>query len=644
VIPHMCGIAGFVGPWSDRLLDAMLDRINHRGPDGRATWRDWEANFAVGHTRLSIIDLSTAANQPMHTADGRYVISFNGEIYNFKELRRELESAGIAFRTKSDTEVLLRLFECEGQSCLSRLNGIFAFAVWDRALRHLFIARDQLGVKPLYYAALPHGFLFASELKALTVCPDVPRDIDVGSVANHLAFVWSSSASTMLKSVRKLRPGHCAWIDANARLTIERYYEVPLPPPRCERVEPAALLTLFDRVVADQMVADVPIGACLSGGVDSSAVVASMCRATDPARVVTFCASVPKDRTHADNFGDDIVHAREMARRLEVPLVEVPTTAQLVDQLPRMLWELDEPTGDFAALQTRMIAAEARRHGVKVLLTGTGGDDLFTGYGRHVAAFIWAALDQIPYARRLTSRLISGVPSHSVLGRRLGRLGQLLALSEDEMLTEAMSFSSWPAGERTSLLARAPGQLLESHSAPFGRLLGKTRELHPVERLLQLDLHGFLPDLNLNYTDKMGMQEGVELRVPLLDLRLVAFAMRVPVSQKIGLWQTKRIFRKAMAARLNRAVLHRPKQGFGVPLRAWMAGPARGLVAEMTSPRVVAARGLFDPPAVARLRNAFDQNRSDVAFILFTLVCIEIWCRQLSCRPSLASTDARNAA
>jgi asparagine synthase (glutamine-hydrolysing) len=640
----MCGIAGFLGPWTDRLLDAMLDRINHRGPDGRAIWRDREANFAVGHARLSIIDLSTAANQPMHTADRRYVISFNGEIYNFKELRRELECAGVVFRTKSDTEVLLRLFEREGQSCLSRLNGIFAFAVWDRAERRLFIARDQLGVKPLYYAALSHGFLFASELKALTVCPDVARDIDVGCVANHLAFVWSSSASTMLKSVRKLRPGHCAWIDADARLKIERYYEIPLPPPRRERVEPAALLTLFDRVIADQMVADVPIGACLSGGVDSSAVVASMCRATDPARVVTFCASVRKDRTHADNFGDDIVHAREMARKLEVPLVEVPTTAQLVDQLPRMLWELDEPTGDFAALQTRMIAAEARRHGVKVLLTGTGGDDLFTGYGRHVAAFIWAALDQIPYARRATSGLISGFASHSVLGRRLGRLGQLLALSEDEMLTEAMSFSSWPARERNSLVATASGQSLECHSAPFARLLGKTGELHPVERLLQLDLHGFLPDLNLNYTDKMGMQEGIEFRVPVLDLRLVAFAMGVPVSQKIGLWQTKRILRKAMAARLNPAVLRRAKQGFGVPLRAWMAGPARDLVAEMTSPRVVAARGLFDPAAVARLRNAFDQNRSDVAFILFTLVCIEIWCRQLSCRPSLASTDARNAA
>jgi asparagine synthase (glutamine-hydrolysing) len=640
----MCGIAGFVGPWSDRLLDVMLDRISHRGPDGSATWRDREANFAVGHTRLSIIDLSAAANQPMHTADGRYVISFNGEIYNFKELRRELADAGVVFRTKSDTEVLLCLFEREGQSCLTRLNGIFAFAVWDRASRRLFIARDHLGVKPLYYAALPHGLLFASELKALTVCPDVARDIDAECVANHLAFVWSSSASTMLKSIRKLRPGHCAWIDANARLTIERYYKIPLPTLRCERVEPSALLTLFDRVVADQMVADVSVGACLSGGVDSSAVVASMCRAIDPSRVVTFCASVPKDRTHADNFGDDIVHAREMAKRLKVPLVEVPTTAQLVEQLPQMLWDLDEPTGDFAALQTRMIAAEARRNGIKVLLTGTGGDDLFTGYGRHVAAFIWAVLDQFPYARLLTSYLISGFPSNSVMGRRLGRLGQMLAWSEDEMLTEAMSFSNWPAVERALLVAEASDQSPENRSAPFGRLLDETRALHPVERLLQLDLHGFVPDLNLNYTDKMGMQEGVEFRVPLLDPRLVAFAMRVPVSQKIGLWQTKRILRKAMAARLNPAVLHRSKQGFGVPLRAWMAGPGRALVAEMTSPRVVAARGLFDPAAVARLRNEFEQNRSDVAFILFTVVCIEIWCRQLNCQPSLKSADTRTAA
>lgn len=640
----MCGIAGFLGPWSNRLLDAMLDRINHRGPDGRAIWRDCDADFAVGHARLSIIDLSAVANQPMHTRNGRYVISFNGEIYNFKELRRELESAGILFRTKSDTEVLLHLFERDGQSCLSRLNGIFAFAVWDRALRRLFIARDHLGVKPLYYAALSHGFLFASELKALTVCPDVSRDIDLESVRNHLAFVWSSSASTMLKSVRKLRPGHCAWIDANARLTIRRYYQIPLPSPRCERVEPAALLTLFDQVVADQMVADVPVGACLSGGVDSSAVVASMCRAADPARVVTFCASVPKDGTRSDNFGDDIVHAREMARKLKVPLVEVPTTALLVEQLPEMLWGLDEPTADFAALQTRMIAAEARRRGLKVLLTGAGGDDLFTGYGRHVAAFIWAVLDHIPYARRLTSRLISRVPNHSIPGRRLARLGQLLALSEDEMLTEAMSFSNWPTGERAALVAKAPGGSLEDDSGPFSRLLRETHELHPVDRLLQLDLQGFVPDLNLNYADKMGMQEGVELRVPLLDVRLVTFAMRVPVSQKIGLWQTKRILREAMATRLNRAVLQRAKQGFGVPLRAWMAGSARDLVVEMTSPRVVAARGLFDPAAVARLRVAFDQSQSDVAFILFTLVCIEIWCRQLSCQPSLTSTAARNAA
>jgi len=226
----MCGIVGALLASGGVRIEEAVACLEHRGPDQAAVWREGPTH--LGFRRLAIIDLSELGHQPMSSPDGRYVIVFNGEIYNFQELRAGLEAKGEKFRGHSDTEVLLRLFTRDGlEGCLGKLRGMFAFAVWDRAVRRLFIARDQLGVKPLYYAALPHGFLFASELKALTVCPDVARDIDVGSVANHLAFVWSSSASTMLKSVRKLRPGHCAWIDANARLTIERYYEIPLPPP-----------------------------------------------------------------------------------------------------------------------------------------------------------------------------------------------------------------------------------------------------------------------------------------------------------------------------------------------------------------------------------------------------------------------------
>ena len=634
----MCGIAGFVGPWNDQLVSSMLKAIEHRGPDGQGAWRDRSCGVALGHVRLSIIDLSAAANQPMHSSDGRFTLCFNGEIYNFRALRSELEAAGIAFYTQSDTEVLLQMFVRYGEACLDRIQGIFAFAVWDRERRRLFLARDQLGVKPLYYAVLPMGVLFASELKALVACPDLPRDIDPATAANHVGFVWSSTDATMLKSVRKLRPGHFAWIDLPNRLAATRYYTVPVPVVDRRSVAPSELLALFDKVVADQMVADVPIGAFLSGGVDSSAIVASMCRAADPSRITTFCASVTHDKSRADNFGEDIVYARQMARSLGVPLVEVPTEADLIGELPAMIWQLDEPTADFAALQSRMVAAEARRRGIKVLLSGIGGDDLFTGYGRHRAAYLWAVLDRWPPVRRFAASLIACWPQASLVGRRLARLGALLRLDEEDMLSEAMSFAATTPDERLGLfqphLRRTLGDVGRPDS--FVAVLQRTRGCHPVERLLQLDLDGFLPDLNLNYADKTGMQEGVELRVPILDTRLIAYAMQVPIEQKIDLWQTKKIFREAVAGRVTQGVLARAKQGFGMPVRAWLAGPARALLDDLTSPTVVTARGLFDAAAVARLRCIFDQQRSDVAFTLFAVMAIELWCRALDAHPAMA--------
>lgn len=634
----MCGIAGFAGPWNDQLLGAMLKAIEHRGPDGQGTWRDQSCGVALGHLRLSIIDLSTAANQPMRSPDGRYTLCFNGEIYNFRSLRVELEAAGIAFRTQSDTEVLLHMFVRHGEACLDRLQGIFAFAIWDREQRRLFLARDQLGVKPLYYAVLPSGVLFASEIKALVACPDLPRDIDPLAAANHLGFVWSSTDATMLKSVRKLRPGHFAWVDLPNRIATTRYYVVPVPAADLRPVVPSDLLTLFDEVVADQMVADVPIGAFLSGGVDSSAIVASMCRAADPSRITTFCASVTRDKSRADNFGDDIVYARQMAQSLNVPLVEVPAEADLVGELPAMIWQLDEPTADFAALQSRMVAAEARRRGVKVLLSGIGGDDLFTGYGRHRAAYLWAMLDRWPMGRRLAASLIACWPPTSLVGRRLARIGALLRLDEEDMLAEAMSFAATTPEERLGLFQPHLRRTLGSAGRPesFAAVLERTRSCHPVERLLQLDLDGFLPDLNLNYADKMGMQEGVELRVPILDTRLVAFAMQVPIEQKIDLRQTKKIFREAVGGRVTRGILTRAKQGFGMPVRAWLAGRGRAMLEELTSPSVVSARGLFEAAAVARLRRTFDQQKSDVAFTLFALMAIELWCRALDAHPAMA--------
>ncbi len=641
----MCGIAGYLGPWSGALLDAMVAALRHRGPDGEGQAVDAEAGLALGHTRLSIIDLSDDAAQPMRTADGRFTITFNGEIYNYRALRAELAAAGVRLHTQSDTEVLLELFAREGAACLEKLHGIFAFAVWDAVEQRLFLARDHLGVKPLYYAALPSGFLFASELKALTLCPDLPRDIDPAALADHLGFLWTAGEATILRDVRKLRPGCTLTVDANG-VRKGRYYRTPLPEPGRARSSRSAeeLRALIDDIVAEQMVADVEVGALLSGGLDSSAIVASMCRATEPSKITTFCAAVGEGGARTDNFGDDAHYAKEVAIALGVRLIEVPTEADLIERLPAMIWALDEPTADFSALQTELLARAARDAGIKVLLSGVGGDDLFAGYSRHRAALIYAGLDRVPGARGLAGGIARLFPAASLVGRRTRRLGELLAMDETAMLAESMSFSSVAGNDRLALLApdirkavrgAVPGPFLQSFRATAG--------LHPVERLLDLEVNGFMPDHNLNYTDRMAMRTGVEVRVPLCDPRLVAFAADLPLSDRIDLRDTKKILRASQVGRVPEGVLRRPKQGFGVPMRGWLQGPARPLMEELTSERVVAARGLFDARAVRRVREAFLNVGLDAAMTLFPVMAVELWCRALEAAPRVAADAAGSA-
>ena len=639
----MCGIAGFVGPWAASLARAMTEAIAHRGPDGGGLWDEaaGDRRVALGHRRLSIIDLSDAAAQPMADASDRYVITYNGEIYNYRSLRAGLEQAGAHFRTQSDTEVLLELFAREGLACVSKLDGIFAFAIWNRRENRLSLARDPLGVKPLYYAETGGGFLFASEIKALALCPDLPRAYDAEAVADHLGFLWTAGRHTMLRSVRKLRPGETLEVSPGGPVRIARYYRTPLYDPArpATSTGPGALRETIDGIVADQMVADVEVGALLSGGVDSSAIVAAMCRATDPAKITTFCATVTRPASGTDNFGDDQHHARLVAKHLGVRLVEVETDTDLAAALPGMVWQLDEPTADFAAVQTLLLARAARDNGIKVLLSGVGGDDLFTGYGRHTAALIWAHADRVPGGRRVAAALLRAVPPTGLLGRRLQRIGALLSLSQDEMLAEGMSYSAVDTPRRRSLLAEGmrAGMPAGGIPAALRASLDRTAGRPPVERFLDLELNAFLPDHNLNYTDKMAMQAGVEVRVPLVDRRLVDYAMQLPLSAKIGLRQTKRILRASQRDRLPADILTRPKQGFGTPVRAWLQGEARDMMADLTARDTVAARGLFDADAVAALREDFLARRIDAAFTLFPIMALELWCRALDDSPQEAA-------
>ncbi|MHA1107545.1 MAG: asparagine synthase (glutamine-hydrolyzing) [Alphaproteobacteria bacterium] len=636
----MCGIAGFLGPWSETLLDAMGTELAHRGPDGDGIFFDAPAGVGLAHRRLSIIDLTDAAAQPMASPEGRYAITFNGEIYNYRELRRTLEAAGVAFRSASDTEILLQLYMREGAACVDRLSGIFAFAIWDAIERRLFLARDHLGVKPLYYAAPAKGFLFASELKALTLCADVGRDIDEMAVADHLGFLWSAGEATMLKSVNKLRPGCTLTVDSNG-IRHGRFYRTPVAGSgdSAEHCDPDALTRLIDEVVQAQMVADVEVGALLSGGVDSSAIVAAMCRAAEPSRITTFCATVERPDSGTDNFGDDQAHAREVADHLGVKLVEVATDSDLIEELPAMMWALDEPTADFAALQTKLLARAARAGGIKVLLSGVGGDDLFTGYGRHRAALVYSALDRVPGARRFAGALLGLVPPTTIAGRRMQRMGALLAMDEERMLTEAMSFSAVAGARRRGLLAPAIRKVVPVDGLPsgFAQSFAATRGRHPVERFLDLELNGFLPDHNLNYTDRMAMIAGVEVRVPLADPRMVSFAMNLTLDQRIDFRRTKKILRDSQISRLPQSILTRPKQGFGVPVRAWLQGAARPLLEELTSAAVIDQRGLFDGQAASLLKRDFFAGRVDAAFTLFPMMAMELWCRALDAQNTVAA-------
>jgi asparagine synthase (glutamine-hydrolysing) len=641
----MCGITGFVGPWPVSLLQRMASAVAHRGPDGEGTFFDPAAGIALGHRRLAIIDTTEGGAQPMVTPDGRFAVTYNGEIYNYLEIRAELESAGSRFRTASDTEVLLQAFARYGSTVFPRLRGIFAAAFWDARERRLTLVRDSVGVKPLYYAALPKGFLFGSEIKSLVLCPDLPRDLDCAAVADHVAFNWTASEATMLRSVRKLRPGEILTVDGSG--VRRSCFEVRRMSPTSVDGDRAALLRdRIDAVVREQMVADVEVGALLSGGVDSSAIVAAMCRAKEPAKIATFCAVVSKPDTGADNFGADRDFARMVAGRLGVRLVEVPTDIELIDALPRMIWALDEPTADFAAWQTYLLARAAREAGIKVLLSGVGGDDVFTGYGRHRLALLYRLLDRAPPFRRLAGLLLSGIPPTNVTGRRLSRIGDLLRLDEEAMALEAMSFSAISADRRSTLFTPPIRTALASNLGheSLRQSLVRTRGRHPVERMIDLELSGFLPDHNLNYTDKMAMLAGVEVRVPLADPSIIEFAAATPLGARISLWQTKKILRRSQVERLPRAVLTRSKQGFGVPVRAWLQGAARPLLDDLTSDSALRSRGLFEPAAVAALKRDVLAGRIDAAWTLFPMMAIELWCRALDASPTAATVSGSGSA
>jgi len=644
-------------------LTSMVNSVAHRGPDdsGQIFWRQQDNSIGLGHSRLSIIDLSAEGRQPMTVACSlcgsvtnsgpaeKLWLVYNGELYNYKELRSELTAGGHRFQSQADSEVLIHLYADQGPAMLKRLNGIFAFALYDgrpagqvEGLQSgdLFLVRDGLGVKPLYYSELNTGFLFASELKSILQCSAVSRELDMAALHYYLAYLWAPAPHTPLAQIKKARPGEAMIVRKGRVARKWSFYDLPYgqkPSQQSENEIAAELSRTLKTAVHRQLVADVPVGAFLSGGLDSSAVVSMMPEAQSDFKPTCYVIGFDEN-LDMDGSPQDLPYARAVAKHLNVDLCTVKVKPDMIRHLEKMLYHLDEPQADPAPINVFLIAEQARQDGYKVLLSGAGGDDIFSGYRRHWALKMEKMWGWLPLGIRSgISRManddsvpngIKGWMTDKAWFRRLRKAFRYADLSPEDRLIAHFYWS----GEqiRRSLYTPEFSHALSGvdTAAPLQDSLGNIPlEQDRLNRMLYLEGKHFLADHNLNYTDKASMAMGVEVRVPLLDPDLVKFAARIPSSMKQKGRMGKAIFKKAMEPYLPKEIIYRPKSGFGAPLRRWLRLELKDMVADVLSTKSLQNRQLFDPAAVRRLIERDRKGFIDGTYTIFALVCIELWCR-----------------
>jgi asparagine synthase (glutamine-hydrolysing) len=622
----MCGIAGFVeGGGAARsaeeraaLLDRMCRRIEHRGPDEQGAAVLGRA--AVGMRRLSIIDLA-GGHQPMPGCDTRVHVVFNGEIYNYKELQSDLEARGHKFRTCSDTETIVHAYEEFGDACVERLRGMFAFAVWDGRSERLFIARDRAGEKPLYYTTTPQGtFVFGSELKCLLEHPEVGRDTDPAALDAYLTLGYVPEPLSVFRGVRKLEAGHRLVLE-QGRVTTESYWDFPVETdvrPRREEEYVEELRARLEESVRMMLVSDVPLGAFLSGGVDSSTIVGLMSRATN-APVKTFSIGFRED-----SF-DELKYARLAARHFETDhreLIVTPEVCRLVDELVR---HFDEPFADQSSVPTYLVSKLAREH-VKVVLSGDGGDELFAGYTRYAVERDRQGFARLPrVVRRGLMAPLAGQLPHGARGRNF--IHNVALDPEERYLDNVSVFNA--LGKRSLYTAdfrRALGGR-ETASEIFRAHAARANAGDHVASLLYLDAKTYLPGDILTKVDRMSMAASLEARVPLLERDLVEFVSRMPASLKMRGAESKYVFKRAVRGLVPDEILDRPKQGFGVPIGEWINRELRERIHDTFADPRTRSRGIVEPAYVDVLLAEHERGRRDHSNPLWSLFVLELWHR-----------------
>jgi asparagine synthase (glutamine-hydrolysing) len=634
----MCGIVGLISPQPENQIGAMLKSIEHRGFDDEGVFVSGkfgknELKTCLGHRRLSIIDTSSGGHQPFFSADKRYTLTYNGELYNYLEIKAELEAKGYKFHTDSDTEVLINAFQEWQLDCLPKLNGMFAFAVWDELEKSLTLVRDRSGIKPLYYTKIGEKLVFASEIKAILASKLIRAELDYEGLHQFLTFLWTVHEKTLFKGIYQLPPAHfLVW--KNGEIRTKEWWDLDYSSEESGKSEDfwrEQVLETLGKCVEMEMIADVPLGAFLSGGVDSSSIVALMTKHTK--KVSTYTTGISAEDLQFDIIPDDVKWSRKVAEILPVDYHETLLTPDLTELLPKLVYHSDAPVIDMA-IPSFLISEQARTT-QKVMLSGMGGDEIFAGYPRQMAMKLAGMTDFIPSAVRrplmktLDSMLYGGV--RGKLTAPLRNAKKFARSAGQDFENRYLGFGTYFTDEMKSNLysenLRGEMSAFDAY-AQHKKFFENCRDDSPLNRLLYVDFKTFMPALNLDTTDKTSMAANLEVRVPFLNHEIVSLSERIPSDLKIKGIKRKYILKKAVESLLPKEIIYRKKAGFSAPIRSWLRTSLKPMIDDLLSEETIKRRGLFDFQEVRRIIEQNQSGKEDFNLQVFQLLNLEIWMRE----------------
>lgn len=625
----MCGIAGLKGKFTNEQVSLLENGLKHRGPDTSGCYTSQDNDIALIHTRLAIQDISSAGNQPMISTCKNFILSFNGEIYNFKRLKLDLIKKSYNFLSESDSEVVLNLFIEYGIHFLTMLEGDFAIAIWDKKLSRLLIARDRMGVKPLHYFHSDETFFFSSEIGTLLNTIKIKKDINLESIKSFLSYLWIPGNDHLINGIKKLAPGNAMWITQNNCIEEICWSNLPyINGNKSNKINKKQIISKvresIKKAVHDQLVADVPVGAFLSGGLDSSSIVYFAKQKID--NIECFTINTGNAENGVEN---DLPYAIKVAKHLNVNLNIVDFDLKNIEQDLNLITKLNgEPISDLSILNSYYICRSAKEKGIKVLLSGTGGDDIFSGYRRHKISKVDNLIKYIPAPiKNIIQYSNNLLDNRNIFFRYLNKISSGINYIDDERI---VNYYRWLGNKNIVHLFKK--ELREEinqsfNSDPIIKFIKQRNENSTLSKMLAIEQRFFLADHNLIYTDRTSMANGIEVRVPFLDNSLVNLTANLSDDLKLNQFTTKWILKKSMEGHLPREVIYRKKTGFGAPVRVWIKNELREIIRDLLSYESVQKRGIFDAEKIQQLLKDNENGKIDSSYTIIALLGLEIWFR-----------------